>query len=200
MLCRTVITLAGGVHLFAQVGAWGLWGGHTSVNDLTVVGEVWNRFYAMYGVGVRFLPERRFQPLIAWQGGSFVSQSRVSGLYARTSWNSIGLGLRGRLRKGLWSPFFQVSAHRFSINVRNQYDKPPSGTPPNQAVVGLSWGSGLSLIITDGVELSIIYQRFRPQTNLLEGLAGPRKDRIEAIAGELLLYFPEAGTRVKSRF
>jgi len=200
MLCRAILIPAILSHLFPQVGVWGLWGGHTSVNDLTVAGEVWNRFYAVYGVGVRFLPERRFQPFMGWQGGRFVSQSRASGLYAQTGWNGIGLGLRGRLRKGLWSPFLQASAHRFSISVRNQNDKPPSGTPSNQAVVGLSWGAGLSLLITDGVEFSVLYQRFRPQTNLLEGLAGPRKDRIEAIAGELLFYFPEATNKVKSRF
>ncbi len=200
MFRRAVITATGVYHVFAQVGVWGLWGGHTSVNDLTAAGEVWNRFYAVYGAGVRFLPERRFQPFIAWQGGSFVSQSRASGLYARTSWNGIGLGLRGRLRKGLWSPFLQASGHRFSITVRNQIDKPPPGTPPNQAVIGLSWGAGLSLIITDGVEFSVLYQRLRPQTNLLEGLPGPKKDRIEALAGELLFYFPEAGTKLKSRF
>jgi len=197
---RAIIGATSIFPLFAQVGAWGMWGGHTSVNDLTAAGEAWNRFYAVYGVGVRFLPERRFQPFIAWQGGRFISQSRALGLYARTAWNGIGLGLRGRLRKGLWSPFLQGSGHRLSISVRNQNDKPPPDTPSNQAVIGLSWGAGLSLTITEGVEFCVFYQRLRPQTNLLEGLPGPKKDRIEALAGELLFYFPETGTKLKSRF
>jgi hypothetical protein len=170
------------------------------VNDLTTAGEVWNRFYAVYNVGVRFLPERRVQPLIGWQGGSFISQNRELGQYARTSWNAIGLGLRAHLRKGLWSPFFQVGAHRFAISVRDQNGKPPHGTPSSIGVVGLSWAAGVRLLITEGVTFSLLYQRFRPQTNLLDGLAGPRKDRIEAIMGELLFYFPEADRNAKSRF
>ncbi len=195
-----VLISMGPLVLLAQVGLWGLWGGHTSVNDLTASGEVWNRFYAVYGVGVRFLPERRLQPLIAWHGGNFTSQDRALGLYARTGWNGIGLGIRGRLRKGVWSPFLQVSAHRFSIKVRDQNDKAPRGVPSDQVAMGLSWGPGLSLTLIEGVELGILYQRFRPQTNLIEGLAGSRKDRIEAIAAELLFYFPERGQIPKSRF
>ncbi len=129
MLRAFSLTTLGILLVYGQVGVWGGWGGHTSVNDLTAAGEVWNRFYAVYGVGVRFLPERRVQPLIGWQGGSFISQNRELGRYARTSWNAIGLGLRAHLRKGLWSPFFQVGAHRFAISVRDQNGKPPHGTP-----------------------------------------------------------------------
>ncbi len=142
------------------------------------------------------LPERRVQPLIGWQGGSFISQNRELGQYARTSWNAIGLGLRAHLRKGLWSPFFQVGAHRFAISVRDQNGKPPHGTPSSIGVVGLSWAAGVRLLITEGVTFSLLYQRFRPQTNLLDGLPGPRKDRIEAIMGELLFYFPEGETEM----
>ena len=200
MLRAFSLTTLGILVVYGQVGVWGGWGGHTSVNDLTAAGEVWNRFYAVYSVGVRFLPERRVQPLIGWQGGSFISQNRELGQYARTSWNAIGLGLRAHLRKGLWSPFFQVGAHRFAISVRDQNGKPPHGTPSSIGVVGLSWAAGVRLLITEGVTFSLLYQRFRPQTNLLDGLAGPRKDRIEAIMGELLFYFPEADRNAKSRF
>jgi opacity protein-like surface antigen len=194
------LTCLGFLSLFAQVGVWGTWGGNTSINDLTAAGEGWTRFYAAYGIGVRFLPERRFQPFLVWQGGSLVSQNRDMGLYARTSWNAIGLGLRGHLRKGLWSPFLQLSAHRFSFSVRGQDNKPPAGVSPSLAALGLSWGAGLRISVTEGVAFGLLYQRLRPQTNLLEGFPGPKKDRIEAIMGELLFYFPEQGGNTRSRF
>ncbi len=200
MLRALSLTNLGMLLVYGQVGVWGAWGGHTSVNDLTAAGEVWNRFYAVYSVGVRFLPERRVQPFLGWQGGNFISQNRELGQYARTSWNAIGLGLRAHVRKGLWSPFLQVGAHRFSISVRDQNDKPPRGASSSISAMGLSWAAGVRLLITEGVMFSLLYQRFRPQTSLLEGYPGPRKDRIEAIMGELLFYFPEADRNVKSRF
>jgi len=105
MLRAFSLTTLGILLVYGQVGVWGGWGGHTSVNDLTAAGEVWNRFYAVYSVGVRFLPERRVQPLIGWQGGSFISQNRELGQYARTSWNAIGLGLRAHCEKACGRPF-----------------------------------------------------------------------------------------------
>ncbi len=184
---------------WAQVGAFGQWGGHTSKNDLTARAEVWTRFYAIYGAGIRFLPERRLEPQIIWNGGQFISQDRSQGRYARTQWSAIGVSLRARPLKGDVSPYAQLGFHRFSIGVRDREGRTIPGIPSQQGVNGLSWGLGLVLRIIEGVEWGVGYSRYRPQTTRLEGLAGPAKDRIEAISTELTVYFPEKN-QTKSRF
>lgn len=184
---------------WAQVGVYGLWGGHTSKNDLTSKDELWTRFYATYGAGIRFLPERRLAPQISWNGGQFISQDRAQGRYARTQWSSIGLVLRIRPLKRAFSPFAQLGFHRFSVSVRDQEGRVIPGMPSQQGANGLGWGAGLVVRILEGVEWGLGYSRYRPQTTRLEGLAGPTKDRIEAITTELTVYFPEK-TLEKSRF
>jgi hypothetical protein len=153
----------------------------------------------MYGVGVRFLPEKHLQPLLSWYGGAFISQNRQQGLYTRTGWNAIGLGLRIRPLKRWFSPIAEVGAHRFTLSVRDKEGRTPRGLSAAQAAIGLSGGLGLALKITEGVEFSLTYHRYRPQTNTLEGIAGPRKDRIESFIGTLFFYFPSIST-TKSRF
>ncbi|MEN3041241.1 MAG: hypothetical protein ABDH66_06870 [Bacteroidia bacterium] len=185
--------------VWLQIALFGGWGGHTSRNDLVAPDEVWHRFYGMGVIGVRFLPERRIQPTLSVELGSFISQSRQQGLFSQTHWNSVGIGLRARFLKKVVSPFLEGQAFRLVARCRDAEGKVMLNMPSSFSANGLGWGAGLSWRISPYGEVALAYVRRRPQTTQLEGVSGPAKDRIEGLIGQLSLYI-SPGTFNRARF
>ncbi|MCX7981014.1 MAG: hypothetical protein N3A68_08245 [Bacteroidia bacterium] len=171
--------------IWMQVALWGGWGGHTSTNDLTVPAERWTRFYGLGAVGVRFLPDKRLQPGLHWEGGRFISQDRSQGKYSQTRWNAIALTLRLRPLQKKVSPVGEIALFRLNAWPRNQEDKALPGSPASVSVNGIGWGAGLSWRMHLWAELALLYVRRRPQTSYLEGVNGPGRDRIEGFIGQI---------------
>ncbi|MCS7189509.1 MAG: hypothetical protein RMJ66_00485 [Bacteroidia bacterium] len=185
--------------IWSQVGLWCGWGGHTSQNDLVALAERWHRFYGWGGVGVRFIPTRRLQPMIYWEGGQFISQDRNKRAFSRTRWGAVGIGLRLRfLRKG-FSPILETTLGRLTASPRTMEGRPITGSPASLSANFLGWGAGISWRLNEWVELGLLYLRRRPQTSALEGISGPARDRLEGFMGQLTLLLGEK-SESSSRF
>lgn len=179
--------------VWLQVVIFGGWGGHTSQNDLVAPDEVWHRFYSMGGLGARFFGYRRFQPGIFMDIGRFISQDRRQNQFTHTRWNALGLLLRLRPFKSALSPVAEGAAFRLTAMPRSMEDRTLPQVPASFTVNGLGWRAGISWRLSQWSELSLLYFWLRPQTSLLEGIAGPKPDRIEGFLGQIaLLLAPPA--------
>ncbi|MCX8113184.1 MAG: hypothetical protein N3E49_08350 [Bacteroidia bacterium] len=176
------------IRLWLQVALFGGWGGHTSYNDLVAPEEIWHRFYSMGTVGVRFLIERRLQPGLGLELGRFISQDRRQARFSQTRWTSIGFSLRSRFLKKSLSPVLELYAFRLTATPRTVEDKSVPGAPASLSANGLGWAAGLSWRWSSMGEIALLYVRRRPQTNLLEGVPGPARDRIEGFLGQIAFY------------
>lgn len=185
--------------LWLQIALFGGWGAHTSQNDLVAPEERWHRFYSMGGVGIRFLAERRLQPGLTLELGHFISQDRRQARFTQTRWTSVGICLRLRPLRSSLSPVGEVHAFRLTASLRDAEGRSIPGIPASFSANGIGWSTGLSWRMSRYGELALVYLRRRPQTNTLEGVPGPARDRIEGFIGQLTLYLlPQETSR--SRF
>lgn len=191
--------LSGVSFVWLQVVLFGGWGAHTSQNDLVAPEEKWHRFYSMGGGGIRFLAEKRLQPGLMIETGRFISQDRQQGRFSQTKWTAVGVLLRYRPLKLALSPIAEVCAFRLTAAPRSADGRPVSGIPASISANGIGWSAGLSWRLSPYGEVALVYLRRRPQTQLLDGFAGPVRDRIEGLMGQIALYLlPTSSTR--SRF
>lgn len=173
--------------VWLQVVLFGGWGAHTSQNDLVAPEEKWHRFYSMGGGGIRFLVEKRLQPGLMIETGRFISQDRQQSRFAQTRWATVGVLLRYRPFRFALSPVGEVCAFRLTAAPRSADERPIPGIPASISANGIGWSAGLSWRLSPYGEVALVYLRRRPQTQLLDGFAGPARDRIEGLMGQLAL-------------
>lgn len=183
-----------------QIGLWGGWGGHTSMNDLVAPNEQWHRFYGWGGGGVRFLSKRKIQPLLWVEAGRLISQERIQRALTRTHWSAVGVGLRLRPLSKVVSPILEGCAFRLNARLYSHQGSGNLGKAATLSANGVGWGAGISWQFHPQIELAILYQRRRPFTNRLEGRPGPARDRIEGFIGQLAVILPSFEASTPSRY
>lgn len=148
---------------------------------------------------MRFLAEKRLQPGLALELGRFISQDRRQARFSQTRWISVGVFLRFRPLRSAVSPVGELHAFRLTASPRTAEGRALAGIPASFSANGTGWSAGLSWRLSQYGELALLYMRRRPQTQILEGVAGPARDRIEGFVGQINLYLlPQQTSR--SRF